>query len=253
VIARWPTGRCVQEDLPELHQTRGGLRGFLEQQHPTSSSAEPFDGATRPDTFTFHSGNGRGVVWRDDRRGVLWLCSVGDRHDPAYDHARALASDGRLYPQLDAAYDVDGRCATVPWGECPDEDLLEALRFTGGATETFGRLRGPDQDPAEFDNGIGWIRLGAEADVWTMTIRRNLVYPDPASPRTRWLTNAELERVFVELTGQDPQDAQFWAPPHDAFHINIHFIGSPLRPDDWLSQRIAALLAGETHPALRLT
>ncbi len=251
MIARWPTGRCVQDDLPELRQTRAGLRGFLEQQHPAWSGTEPFDGATRADTFTFHNGNGRGAVWRDDRRGVLWLCSASDRHDEGYDRARALASDRRLYPQLDQAYDVDGRCATVPWGECPDEDLLEALRFTGGSSETLGHLAGADQDPTEFDNGIGWIRLSAEADVWTMAIRRNLVYPDAASPRSRWLTNTELERVFVELTGQNPDDAHFWAPPHNAFHINIHFIGGPLSPGQWLTQRIDALLAGHAEQALR--
>jgi len=251
VIARWPTGRCVQDDLPELRQTRDGLRGFLEQQHPAWSGHEQFAGATRPDTFTFHNGHGRGAVWRDDLRRVLWLCSASDQHDGGYNHARALAGDGRLYPQLDAAYDIDGRCATVPWGACPDEDVLEALRFTGGAVETLGGLTGPDQEPAEFDNGIGWIRLSAEADVWTMTIRRNLVYPD-GGPRSRWLANAELERVFTELTGQDPDDAHFWAPPHDAFHINIHFVGGLLRPEQWLAQRIEALLAGGTEQALRV-
>ena len=250
MIARWPTGRCVEDDLPGLRQTRAGIRGFLEQQQPAWSGHEQFAGATRPDTFTFHNGDGRGAVWRDDRRGVLWLCSTSDHHDAGYEHARALVGDSRLYPQLDDAY-LDGHSATVPWGQCPDEDTLEALRFTGGASQVLGRLTGPDQAPTAFDNGIGWIRLSAQDDIWRMTIRRNLAYADEACERDRWLSVAELERVFVELTGQDVEEADLWAPPHDQFHINIDFIGGPLRPEDWLAQRIATLLAGETQQALR--
>ena len=249
MIARWPTGRCIQEDLPELRQTRDRLRGFLEQQQPAWSGTEPFAGATRPNTFTFHNGDGRGAVWRDDRRGVLWLCSTSDHHDAGYAHAHDLARDGQLYPNLDNAY-LDGRSATVPWGACPDEDTLEGLRFTGGAANMLGRLEGPDQPPVAFDNGIGWLRLGAQDGLWRMTIRRNLVYVDEACDRDRWLSTPELERVFVELTGQDADEADLWVPPHDQFHINIDFIGGPLRLEDWLAQRIAALLAGETRQAL---
>jgi hypothetical protein len=250
VIARWPTGRCVEDDLPGLRQTRDSLRGFLQQQQPAWSGTEPFAGGTRPNTFTFHNGDGRGAVWRDDRRGMLWLCSASDHHDAGYEHAHALVEDGQLYPQLDGAY-LDGHSATVPWGECPDDDRLEALRFTGSAAQTFGGLTGPNQATATFDNGIGWIRLSAQDEIWRMTIRRNLVYVDEACERDRWLSTAELERVFVELTGQDVEEADLWAPPHDQFHINIDFIGGPLRPQDWLAQRIAALLAGKPHHALR--
>lgn len=251
MIARWPTGRCAEDDLPGLRQTRDGLRGVLEQQHPAWSGTEPFAGATRPNTFTFHNGNGRGAVWRDDRRGMLWLCSASDQHDGGYAHASRLANDGHLYPRLDEGYNDDGRCATVPWGDCADEDLLEALRFTGGAAELFGQLAGPDHPPVAFDNGIGWIRLSADADVWTMTIRQTLVYPDDADARDRRLSIDELERVFAELTDEDPDDAEFWAPPYDGFHINIRFLGRPVTPAQWLSQRIEALLAGQTQQALR--
>lgn len=251
MIARWPTGRCIRDDVPGLHQTREGLRGVLEQQHPAWSGTEPFAGATRPNTFTFHNGDGRGAVWRDDLRGVLWLCSASDHHDGGYAHAHTLADNGELYPELDDDYDADGRCATIPWGECSDEDLLEALRFTGDAVETLGRLSGPNQEPVAFDNGIGWIRVSAQDEIWQMTIRRTLVYVDAACERDRWLSIPELERVFVELTGQDVEEADLWVPPHDQFHINIEFVGGPLRPEDWLHRRISALIAGDAQQALQ--
>lgn len=249
MIARSPTGRCAQEDLPELRQTRDGIHHFLEQQHPAWSGIETFAGSTRADTFTFHNGQGRGAVWQDHRRGVLWLCCASDHHDAGYAHGHDLAAAERLYPELDVGY-LDGVSATVPWGECRDEDRLEALRFTGAAVSVFGAEVNPSNDSPVFDDGFGWMRLSVEDDVWTITIRRTLVYSDEALARDRWLSDHKLERVFVELTGQDADEAEFWAPPYDVHHINIHFLGGAVAPQEWLTRRIQVLLRGGDEQAL---
>lgn len=229
MIARWRTGRCVQEDIAGLTHTREGLRGFLQQQDAASSSSEPFGGRTRADTFTFHNGPGRGAVWQDHERGVLWLCCTSDHHDPGYAHGHALVDTDRLYPDLDPGH-LAGVGATIPWGECADEDRLESLRFTGQAVHALASVTRPTDGGVSFDDGVGLIRLGVSEDVWTMTIRRTLVYPDRAIDRDRWLSTIELEQVFAELTGLDPDEAEFWAPPYDAHHINIHFLGGTLAP-----------------------
>ena len=251
MIARWPTGRCLQEDVPGLTQTGHIVRGFLAEQDPTPSGDEPFEGRTRPDTFTFHAREGRGAVWQDHTRAVLWLCCTDDRHDRGYAHGHDLAADGRLYPDLAADF-VDG-VAAAPWGAHLDDDRLESLRFSDAALTAFAGGTTLDS-PCDFVSAVGFIRLGIDEEgIWTLTVRRTLVYPDAAAHRARFLRDEELEALFAELTGQAPDDAEFWAPPHEHLFINIHFLGGPLTPTRWLEERIAAAFDGQPECALRAT
>ena len=247
MIARWPTGRCLHEDVPGLTQTGHIVRGFLAQQDTTPSSDELFEGRTRPDTFTFHAREGRGAVWQDHTRGVLWLCCIHDQHDPGYAHGHDLADEGRLYPELAAAF-VDG-VAVAPWGAHLDDDRLESLRFSDAAITSFAEGT-PPGSPSELASAVGFLRLSVDEDgIWTLTVRRTLVYPDAAALRTRYLRDEEIEALFTDLTGQPPDEAEFWAPPQKHPFINILFLCGPLTPTQWLEERIIAAFNGRRECA----
>jgi hypothetical protein len=248
LIARWLTQRCRDDDVPQATQVRPGLGNFLGQQYPTPSMAEVFQGATRADTWTWHHGRGRGVQWLDRTRDTLWLLCFADEHDGGYALGHALADPDpdrdRLYPKLDPTYAAG--TATAPWGDYPDDDALEWARFLHGAAELFRvRAAAVDSGGTEWKKA-GLIRLVREDDLMKMTIGTRLIYDDHASDRDRQLSNAEVEDVFLQLTGDLDQELwQAHVPPRLRGAINFLFLPPQATPDEWVEARIAEVVGGE--------
>jgi hypothetical protein len=248
LIARWLTERCRDEDVPRAPRVRPGLARFLEEQHSSSSLTDTWAGRARADTWTWHHGDGRGVVWRDRDRDVLWLLCFADEHDGGYELGHALVNPDpahdRLYPRLDPTYAAEGG-PTSAWAEFVDDDALEWARFIYGAAGFF------DDRHAELDAGdvvewrvAGVIALTQDDDFLRITIGTRLVYADNATDRDRYLKPGEVEDLFLQLVGD--LGAEFWeahVPPYAHGYVNYLFV--PPRPSAgaWLDARIAEISA----------
>lgn len=248
MIARWLTQRCRDEDVPRAPRVRPGLARLLEEQYSRSPLTDTWAGRTRADTWTWHHGDGRGVVWRDRDRDVLWLLCFADEHDGGYELGHALvnpdSAHDRLYPKLDPTYAAEGG-PTAAWGEFVDEDALEWIRFVHGAAEFF------DDRHSELDGGevlewraAGVIQLAQGDGLLRLTIGTRLVYADNATDRDRYLKPGEVEDIFLQLVGD--LDDEFWeahVPPYAHGYVNYLFV--PPRPDAgaWLDARIAEIVA----------
>ena len=248
MIARWLTQRCRDEDVARAVRVRPGLARLLEEQYSSSPLTDAWAGRTRADTWTWHHGDGRGVVWRDRNRDILWLLCFADEHDGGYELGHALVdadpARDRLYPKLDPTYAASGG-PTAAWEEFVDEDALEWLRFIHGAAEFFDD-RQSDLDagePLEW-RAAGVIALALEDDLMKLTVGTRLVYADEASDRDRYLRPGEIEDVFLQLVGDLDED--FWeahVPPYAHGYVNYLFV--PPRPGAgaWLDARIAEIVA----------
>ncbi len=186
--------------------------GFWKSNTRNRLSLTRGGGRTRADTWTWHHGRGRGIVWRDREREILWLLCFADQHDGGYDLGHALVSEDpardELYPKLDPEYPTFG-FSTAPWGEHQDEDALEWTRFVAGAAEFFDD-RKPELDAgAQVDwEACGLIRVAEAESLIKMTIRRQLVYSTEAADRDRYLSDLEIEDLFLQLTND--LDKELW-------------------------------------------
>jgi hypothetical protein len=250
LIARWLTQRCRDDDVPKANQVRPGLARLLEEQYPASPLTEVFNGRTRADTWTWHHGRGRGVVWLDRDRQVLWLLCFADEHDGGYDLGHYLVDEDpdrdRLYPKLDPSY---VGTSTAPWGDYPDDDALEWIRFVHGAAEFFrDRSDRIAAGQTEEWKRAGFIRLAGDGEFLTMTVGNRLIYDDRASDRDRKLSNREVEEIFLQLTGD--LDEELWqahVPPYLTGAVNFLFVPPQATPDEWLELRIAEIVAGNAR------
>jgi hypothetical protein len=250
LIARWLTQRCRDEDVPRASRVRPGLARFLEEQYSRSPLTDPWAGRQRADTWTWHHGDGRGVVWRDRDRDVLWLLCFADEHDGGYELGHTLVSahpgEDRLYPKLDPTHAAAGG-PTAAWEEFLDEDIIEWIRFIHGAAEFF------DDRQSDLDGGelvewraAGVIGLAQDEDFLRMTIGTRLVYPDNAIDRDRYLRPGEVEDLFLQLVGDLEDDLwEAHVPPYGHGYVGYLFV--PPRPDAaaWLDARIAEIIAAK--------
>jgi hypothetical protein len=241
VLHRWLTYRCWKDDAPRLGTVGGGVAKFLAEQDPKSSGTEPFRQADRADVFTYHFADGRGVRWQQSQREILWLCAFAESHDGGYAHAAALQTAGQLYPDLDPDW-TDGANTLLAWGQHLDEDAYEWARTIYGALETFEINRAA----LEQGNRITYpspahLELVKDTDdIWTLTIGKQLGYLPPKSVRGRWLSNGEIEQIFRQIADHEDPAHAFDDPPHPRsfLYVNVHFLGGPSSPADWL-QRVA--------------
>lgn len=254
MLERWLTSRCWREDVPRLTTARGAIVKFLEQQDQRASGTEPFAAATRPDTFTYHFGKGRGVCWHDTQRGVLWLCAFEDGHDRGYAHAERLQHEGALYPDIEPRAEPSAG-PLLPWGAHLDEDAYEWASTIYGALETWEEHRAQllAGETVVYRSALH-VELSKDADeIWTMVIRRRLAYSHAgAERRERWLTNGEIHEVFRHLAGQpDESDYEFENPPHPQAFLfaQVHFLDAPSTPSAWMQRVCGEAIAG-TWPAL---
>ena len=238
-------GPCRDEDVPQAPQVRPGLAGLLREQYPASPMVEVFAGGTRPDTWTWHHGRGRGVVWLDRSRDVLWLLCFADEHDGGYALGHRLVDPDpdldRLYPELDPTF--TGVSAAAPWGDYPDDDALEWARFIHGAAEFFrDRSEMVDAGVVEWKLAC-FVRLVRDDDFLKMIIGTRLIYDDEAVDRDRWLSNAEVQEIFLQLTGD--LDEELWeahVPPYMHGAVGFLFVPPQVTPDEWLEARIAEIV-----------
>jgi hypothetical protein len=245
LIYRWLTTRSRDDDVPASPQSRGGLERLLEEQYSQSPKEELFEGRARPDTYTWHNGKHRGVVWSDKRRDLLWLVCFADGHDSAYDLARDLADEDperdQLYPTLDP--DFDGHESAAAWGEFPDEDMLEWIRLAEGAAVASEASREGATGPFEFGAPVALVRLTLDDGIWTFTLRRQLCYA--SADRDRFLDDEEMLDLVRQLTG-DPDDdlVEAHVPPRHHGFVNFHVAADPVTGREWLQDRMNEMTAG---------
>lgn len=250
MLNRWLPTRCWTEDVPALTTASGGVIKFLEEQDPQSSNTETFTAAERADVFTYHFGVGRGVRWQDRPRAVLWLLSFSDTHDAGYQHAEDLQTAGRLYPATDPAWQP-AVCTTRPWGDHPDEDAYEWAASIYGALETFEI--NASAIAAGAANRYPWplvLQATTDDDLWVFTIGRNVTYMPPTQ-RDRWLTNAEIEDLFLQITGypdKDDYEIDNPANPNSWLFADIYSVHGPQSPDAWLRRVSADATSGHRLP-----
>lgn len=188
---------------------RRGVVGWLEEDTPQSPKTEPFDPKkcrpepnVRPDTFTHHAGDFRGVVWTQPGavRGsaeCLWLLVI-DEHDNAYAKGCRRAFDGVLYPE-------DPTELTERLEDA--DDHLFAETFAAAAAQLL--TRGIDA-VAEIDVGGYFASIElviGRPNMWIVAFRRTKDSKDkPRQPR--WLIDSEIrtiiERLFDGLDMDEP-------------------------------------------------
>lgn len=266
MFCRWLTRRCREGDLPSVKQTKSQVKGFLVVQERKSSGTEQFNGRppnargptsphseARADSYTFHAGNGRGVRWEDKTRGVLWLCCCSDQHDAGYQHAIDLLDTNNLYPELDPNFDLADGAATTAWGDCVDEDTIEFCRLTYELIETIqSNMQVLDAGKTIVHQHLGrrFAEVTRSEDLTTLRLSRQFAYAQ-ASTRNRFLTDAEAEDIFAQITGDTltERDYEWEIHPYDAYWITVHFYGDVIEQTEWLSKRAAEAV---DSPTLRL-
>lgn len=231
--------------MPASPQARGGLERLLEEQYSQSPREELFEGRTRPDTFTWHNGEHRGVVWSDKTRDMLWLLCFADGHDAGYDLGHELADEDpdrdRLYPKLDP--DFDGGESAAAWGEFADEDMLEWIRFIAGAASVFEPSREGERGPFEFGQPVGWLQLVQDDGLLTLTVRRQLLYESP--DRDRYLNDEEMLDLVAQLAGDPDEDLiEAHVPPYQHGFVNFHIAVELVTAREWLQARMSELTDG---------
>jgi hypothetical protein len=254
VLERWLTSRCWHEDAPALTTARGAIIKFLEQQDQRASGTEPFAAASRPGTFTYHFGRGRGVRWHDKPRGLLWLCAFDDAHDRGYEHAERLQQSDSLYPDIEQ-HTASPASVLLPWGTHADVDAHEWAQAIYGALETWGTSSAQlaDGETISYPAALHLELSKDEDDIWTLVIRRRLAYLHTgAEQRERWLTNGEIHALFCHLADEpDEDDYEFENPPHPQAFLftQVHFLSGAIPPAAWLRQVCDAATKG-APPAL---
>ncbi len=189
------------EDVSDLTPTgRRGVVGWLVVDDPKSPKTEPFDRKKcapapnlRPDTFTHHAGDFRGVVWEQHaaERGpseCLWLLCI-DEHDDAYAKGCRRAFDGDLYPK-------DPAEAAARLEDKDEHEFAEG--FARVAADLFAR--GVEAE-ADVEKGGYFATVeffpSPPGEMWLITFRRMKATDKPREPR--WLADSVIREIVETL------------------------------------------------------
>lgn len=251
MLQRWATRRFFEQDVVSRDACTALIK-HLSAQDYESSGTEPWSGSDRADVFTYHSGKGRGVRWKDTPRQMLWLSAFDAKHDRGYEYAEELQDDGRLYPDLDPDWQPGGAQTAAPWGAYLDEDNYEWARLIYGALLTWEINQASLADGQRVDYFPSSVYLSlqqVEDDIWTLLTRRNLGYM-AGSDRGRFMTTAELHALLHHIARDgDGVVYEESAPPGDLkdgyLFVQFDFFGGPVSPSAWLERVAAAALSGK--------
>lgn len=231
---RRPTGRLLASDLPLLGRAaRNSLVEWLAHQDPEPASREVFVGfrpkrlrvATRPrpDTFTYHQGSSRGVIWQNE--GRLWLLCLKETHDPAYSHGTDLLEAGELYPTQEDLEELD--VAEASHELATGIAIVDRLARAHPGTETITTAAGY------------WMALTFHGDqVYTARVRLSRADERRGIFDSFGVNEAQglLVEHFSGIEDVEVADMTDWHTPGFAF------FSPPFSERDWLLRQVRHLI-----------
>lgn len=216
---------------------KSALRGWLREENAASSRRDGFRGlgpggrlpTTRPrgDTFTYHQGSCRGVVWleRGNLFDTLWMLCIDDSHDPAYEYgARLLAAD-QLYP--DAADFRERDEAAVR------HELADSIGKTAAVAIVNPGV------PVESSAAGYWVQLTSDPPgIWVARVK--LSRGDILRDEFETFGPEDAHRLLLDhLKGEPAPGDLEYADFDDYRSVGFAFIGDVLSGKEWLDKQIA--------------